>query len=407
MTVQMDLSNRCNLRCRTCHFSNDEIFNGPAHHVSIERIQRLSAELFPVTRRLLLSCATEPLVSPILSEVLRMARTAGVPRIEFVSNGVLLLGKHLRAILETQVNLIQISVDGATAETFESIRSGASYRKVLGNLLLLQRLKNKLGVRNPEIQLNFVLMRENQHELEAFIEMCALVGASADVRHLLTTPFTERSGLGQSSLRFDRATANIYLDRARDLAQRLGVRLWSFPQSFALDEEETRRHRQLHQERTCGRGLLHDFLALQHEMQSAALPELDNLVIQQPRRIVPCDELQAYFEFRAGNGGDKGCAVDQVRKGASRCPLPYDFAFIDYAGTVKPCPYWSDQLPLGSVERSSFGEVWNGEGFDALRASHISGKLHATCNACPVISRGSVNSEESFVVKLPSQKKVA
>lgn len=403
MTVQLDLSNRCNLRCRTCHFSSDEVFNGSPVFIPIERIERLAGELFPVTRRLILSCATEPLVSPILSDVLRIARRAGVPYIEFVTNGVLLLGRHLEAILETQVNRIQVSVDGATAATFESIRKGAAYRKVLGNLLLLRRLQDELGAPNPALQLNFVLMRENQHELESFIEICSILGAAADVRHLLTTPFTIASGLGESSLRFSRPLANIYLARAKKRALELMVPLWSFPEPFALSPDEEELYAKLEREVPVLREVPRDFAELRAQIASAPLPSLRDVCIQPPPPERAVDGRAAYAEHR---GLDRS-ALPVIADGASCCPLPYDFIFIDYTGAVKPCPYWNGEAPLGSIDQSGFKEIWTGARFDELRSSHITGSLCASCKACPVIARGSVNTEEAFSVKLAGQKKVA
>lgn len=43
----IDVSNKCNLRCRMCHFSFDNVFHQPARHMRPETFARIAASVLP------------------------------------------------------------------------------------------------------------------------------------------------------------------------------------------------------------------------------------------------------------------------------------------------------------------------------------------------------------------------
>ena len=64
---------------------------------------------------------------------------------------------------------------------------------------------------------------------------------------------------------------------------------------------------------------------------------------------------------------------------ADKCAYPWQQMIIDLTGEVVPCCYWSGYgnsgKPLGNTNTSSIDEIWNGEGYRALRARLADGDL--------------------------------
>jgi radical SAM protein with 4Fe4S-binding SPASM domain len=69
-----------------------------------------------------------------------------------------------------------VSIDDATAETFEAIRHGAQHDVVVEHLRGLLRVRGRLGLTRPFVQLNTVAMRGNLHELTALVRLAADLG---------------------------------------------------------------------------------------------------------------------------------------------------------------------------------------------------------------------------------------
>jgi len=79
LTVRLDTNNRCNLRCRMCYFSLPELDRAPRRELTLPEFRALAAAAFPRARRVFLSCAYEPLLSPIFDDALADLAASGVP----------------------------------------------------------------------------------------------------------------------------------------------------------------------------------------------------------------------------------------------------------------------------------------------------------------------------------------
>jgi MoaA/NifB/PqqE/SkfB family radical SAM enzyme len=94
----------------------------------------------------------------------------------FSTNAALLNPERAQDFLEAGLDWIAYSVDGATPATYEKIRGGASFEKIMGNISRVRRLKEKKKSQKPKTMLFFVMMKENIHELPAMIEMAHSLG---------------------------------------------------------------------------------------------------------------------------------------------------------------------------------------------------------------------------------------
>ena len=72
-------------------------------------------------------------------------------------------------MIEAGLDAINISVDAAGKEVFESTRIGLKYDKVIANIERLVRIRAELGKRRPKLILSFV-RQNNSLDEQAFIE---------------------------------------------------------------------------------------------------------------------------------------------------------------------------------------------------------------------------------------------
>lgn len=71
--------------------------------------------------------------------------------------------------------LVTVSIDGATAATYETIRRGAKFEACLRGIRVLVDAGRKYG--RPRVNLSIVAMASNIAELPAMVELCAELGA--------------------------------------------------------------------------------------------------------------------------------------------------------------------------------------------------------------------------------------
>jgi MoaA/NifB/PqqE/SkfB family radical SAM enzyme len=231
LKVIWDISNKCNLRCRMCHFSFDDVFYRPANHTSLALFERSAESALPLAHTLVLSASNEPLMSPHFIDILKIAARYSVPEFLFLTNGQLLSAKIADAILETGVTQVQISIDGATKETYEYIRRGAQFDRLVRNLEYLSARKRELGRSSPRLQFNVVLMQRNLEELHLFVDLAEKVGVEwIAARHLLMVKGLEMEG---ETLARDRDRANFHFQRFfQRVEQSKTVTVIGFPDFF-------------------------------------------------------------------------------------------------------------------------------------------------------------------------------
>src|SRR5687768_10911825 len=129
MTVLLDVSNKCNLRCRMCYFAYDSVFHRKAIFLTPEKFARIAQALFPYAHTVYLSAGNEPLASPWFVQLLRIAAPHRIPDLKFLTNGLLMRPEIGEALIECGVTQVHLSLDGATKATYEAIRVGAQFER--------------------------------------------------------------------------------------------------------------------------------------------------------------------------------------------------------------------------------------------------------------------------------------
>lgn len=236
LKVLMDISNKCNLRCKMCHFSFDRVFMRPADYMSPDEFTRVANEVFPYAHTVVLSAGSEPTLSPHFEEILRIASVWPLQELKFLTNGILFTTGMTTAILESSVTQIDVSIDGACAATYEKIRRGGRFDRLVSNLKRLRDMKKDLGKTTPLVQFNVTLMKSNLAELSEFVDLAEQCGVQRiGCRHLM--PYEGLDMAGESL--FDiKAEANEGFQKLIKRIERSpSVQLITFPDFFALPDQ--------------------------------------------------------------------------------------------------------------------------------------------------------------------------
>jgi glycosyltransferase involved in cell wall biosynthesis/MoaA/NifB/PqqE/SkfB family radical SAM enzyme len=220
--IAMNMDTQCNLRCIMCIRQKypQEAINALRYDFKI--YEQVADETFRYARCVQLATAGEPLMSGNIREQLRIIKKYSM-KLDLVTNATLLNNDDLIKEILRVLGWLHVSIDGATKETYESIRIGAKFEQVIENIRRFNRLREKLYVMD-KCRLHFavVLMKRNIEELPKLIELAKELRVdSVDCSHV--TVFHE--GIRNESLVRHKELANYYMRAAQKKAEKLNVHL--------------------------------------------------------------------------------------------------------------------------------------------------------------------------------------
>ena len=67
------------------------------------------------------------------------------------------------------MHLLNITIDGATAETAQAVRVGLDTARIEDNIHRLLALRKARGLRHPKVRVGMVLIEQNRHEAAPFL----------------------------------------------------------------------------------------------------------------------------------------------------------------------------------------------------------------------------------------------
>ena len=319
--LQVEVTGACNLRCRMCLVRYRPRIDKVEGAFPLDRFVALLDEL-PDLESVTLQGLGEPLLHPDLVAMVEAAKARGL-RVGFNTNGTLLTVPKAEALVAAGVDWMHVSVDGASAATFEHIRDGARLDQVLRNLRRLIDVRRRLASATPNVQLNAVLMRSNAHELLDLVRLAADIGVDRLWLQALSHDFSDTADDDVAYVEIRRfaqeeamwAETDDLFAAATTLAAELGVEL--------------------------------------------RLPE-DG----------PAEELAVVDEA----GGDETLP----------CDWPWNGAYVTHTGKVQPCcmVMGDDRMVLGDLADTPLPQVWDSPEYQRFRDQLRSDDPPAVCKGC-------------------------
>ena len=98
-------------------------------------------------------------------------------RVELISNAMLLNEKRARGLIEAGLDMLWVSLDGATPESYVDVRLGAALERVVANLERFHSLRMAAD-HKPELGIAFVAMRSNIGDLPGLLRLGNRLGAA-------------------------------------------------------------------------------------------------------------------------------------------------------------------------------------------------------------------------------------
>ncbi len=181
--VYIEPTNRCNLDCVTCiRRSWDEPLGEMPSSVFSNIVKGIKN--LPAPPSVFLGGLGEPLSHPHIVEMVRELKSSG-SYVELITNATLLTQNLSKQLIEAGLDMLWVSLDGATPESYKDVRLGAALPEVISNLQQFRRIRYSPMMDfggfdqflKPQLGVVFVAMRRNIGDLPAMFSLANQLGS--------------------------------------------------------------------------------------------------------------------------------------------------------------------------------------------------------------------------------------
>jgi MoaA/NifB/PqqE/SkfB family radical SAM enzyme len=326
--VFIEVTNHCNLLCETC--PRTFVAYEPPQTLKWEDFLRI-VEQFPEMERAVLHGIGEPLLNKDLPRMIALLKARGV-YVLFNTNATLLTDDWARRLIDSGLDELRVSIDGADPKTYALIRGAPLLHKLVNHLKRFIAIQQETNAERPRVSLWMTGVQENIGELPDVVRLAAHIGVPEVYLQRLTYYADEADAPGMLTAAhslfgaFD-ARVDAIVAQSEALAQSLGVKL-----------------------RAAGATTPRHSLQGENALKSLETP-------QRPWTACLRPWTTAYV---TANGNCLPCCISP-------------FATTDY-----------ESLKLGNLFERPFDDLWNGARYQQWRAELLGDHPPGPCRGCGV-----------------------
>lgn len=322
-SIQIEPVGQCNLRCKMCsiQFRKDgPPYSSPAF-MEYETFVNI-IDQFSDLQELHLQGLGEPMMHPRFFDMVEYTAKKGI-KVTTNSNLTLLNNRRAERCVISGLQCLHISLDGATAETYERIRVRAHFERVVANLERLLAARKLFNSEYPHLKLVMVIMRQNLHELPDIVRFAHRWSLKSIFAQHLCHDFAETSLPSQY------------------------IPMREFVQSETLLEED---------------------------------PQRIEFYFNEARKVARELDIDLRLPHTRIHLHPPGTP------GPKRCNWPWSSAYFSYQGYAMPCCMVStpDRINFGKISEQRVEEIWNNMRYQEFRDKLSSEKPPEVCHSCSI-----------------------
>jgi organic radical activating enzyme len=164
--LYVESTNECNLKCIMCP-NGLGLMERPRGFMEFGLFKKIMDEMAPHVRASTIHIWGEPLLHPRIIEMIHYGKRHGA-KLEMSTNATLLDEETAGRLLDSELNMIYLCLDGTTKETYEAIRRKSDYETTVANIQRFIEMKDATGRVLPNVFLQIVEMKPTKAQIEEF-----------------------------------------------------------------------------------------------------------------------------------------------------------------------------------------------------------------------------------------------
>ncbi len=174
LSFSIEPTNHCNLKCPECP-SGLGALTRPLGLLKFDNFKKWIYQIKDTGFYVQLFFQGEPFINKQLPEMIKYAQENNI-YVSVSTNGHFINEKNVDFILENAPDKLIFSVDGLDEESYQNYRVGGTFKEADNNLRLLIKRKKELNKNKPFVEFQFIVMKQNEHQLGKVKKYCKEVG---------------------------------------------------------------------------------------------------------------------------------------------------------------------------------------------------------------------------------------
>jgi len=174
VSYSIEPTNYCNLKCPECP-SGLGALTRPLGMLSVDDFKLIIDQIKDTGFYVQLYFQGEPYINKHLPEMIKYAQSKNI-YISISTNGHYINQKTVDNILENAPDKLIFSMDGLDEESYRKYRVGGSFKKADSGLRMLIKRRNELKKKKPYVEFQFIVMKQNEHQLDDVKKYCKDAG---------------------------------------------------------------------------------------------------------------------------------------------------------------------------------------------------------------------------------------
>jgi hypothetical protein len=165
-SVRLEASTLCQLRCPDCYMRKGNYCELKAGYLTFENFKKF-LELNPYVGRIELSNSGEIFLNPDLKKIIELAAQKNIAL--SAVNGVnfnTVSDEMLETLVKYKFQILGISLDGASQETYAQYRVNGNFDRVIANIRKLNDYKKQYSSEFPRLIWSYIIFEHNDTETE-------------------------------------------------------------------------------------------------------------------------------------------------------------------------------------------------------------------------------------------------
>jgi MoaA/NifB/PqqE/SkfB family radical SAM enzyme len=181
--LKVDINANCNLHCTVCvhamphgrpELERQQV--SPRERMSLTDFEALVQQVAGRSSAVSLYYLGDPLLHPEIDEICAAAWRHGLNTHVSSNFSFRWSDERLERLVRSGLTHLTVCLDGMTQETYGRTRVGGRLELVLSNLERLIAIRNRLGRRYPQVEVQFIRFQHNVEELPLARQRCAELG---------------------------------------------------------------------------------------------------------------------------------------------------------------------------------------------------------------------------------------
>ena len=226
--IRLAIDDSCNLSCPSCRINTVFVKSGKLLQQRMQLAKRIieyiAIHVDPIT--LHIGSDGDPFASLVYRYFIKQTKNFPHVRFSVQTNGLLVKKMFQRhEDMFKKLDVLNVSIDGSSLETYEHLRRGGSFKKIIENLEFIKEIKLKL---NFKFIMHFVVQAENYQEMPGIIELAKKYSAD----HVWLNKITDWNTFANFEAKNIMNPAHAEHQEYKDVLNAVRAKIKTYPKKF-------------------------------------------------------------------------------------------------------------------------------------------------------------------------------